>query len=99
MTAAGSTWIGPHADAIDAMGDKLRARSAMQAAGVPIVPGGTELVADVARRAPRRRSVWISAGTGKPPAGGGGKGLKVARTEAEIESAFDTALPRSRNLL
>ena len=42
------TWVGPHADAIDAMGDKLRARQAMQKAEVPVVPGGTEAIADIA---------------------------------------------------
>src|SRR5579863_6467198 len=41
VVEAGLIWIGPHADAIDAMGDKLRARQAMQRAGVPFVPGGT----------------------------------------------------------
>ncbi len=90
VTAAGLTWIGPHADAIEAMGDKLRARSAMQAAGVPIVPGGTELVADAAaaRRAAEAFGFPLAL---KASAGGGGKGLKVARTAAEIESAFETA--------
>ena len=42
VIAAGITWIGPHPDAIDAMGDKIRARQAMVAAGVPVVPGGTD---------------------------------------------------------
>src|SRR5579872_1865493 len=46
VIAAGLTWIGPHPDAIDAMGDKIRSREAMRAAGVPIVPGGTEPLAD-----------------------------------------------------
>ncbi len=90
VTAAELTWIGPHADAIEAMGDKLRARSAMQAAGVPIVPGGTELIADAsaARRAAEAFGLPLAL---KASAGGGGKGLKVARTAEEIESAFETA--------
>jgi acetyl/propionyl-CoA carboxylase alpha subunit len=45
--AAGLSWIGPHPDAIDAMGDKLRARQAMAKAEVPFVPGGTEAIDDV----------------------------------------------------
>ncbi len=90
VVAAGLTWIGPHADAIDAMGDKLRARQAMQKAGVPFVPGGTEAIADVAaaHKAAERYGLPLAL---KASGGGGGKGLKVARTREEIESAFSTA--------
>lgn len=87
---AGFVWIGPHPDAIDAMGDKLRARRAMEAAGVPFVPGGTAAIADVAaaRDAAQRYGLPLAL---KASGGGGGKGLKVAHTLDEIESAFSTA--------
>ncbi|HEY9084394.1 MAG TPA: acetyl-CoA carboxylase biotin carboxylase subunit [Candidatus Tyrphobacter sp.] len=87
---AGLGWIGPHADAIDAMGDKLRARRAMQAANVPFVPGGTEAIENVAeaRVAAQRYGLPLAL---KASGGGGGKGLKVARTLDEIDSAFSTA--------
>jgi acetyl-CoA/propionyl-CoA carboxylase, biotin carboxylase, biotin carboxyl carrier protein len=90
VIAAGMTWIGPHPDAIDAMGDKVRARQAMVAAGVPVVPGGTEAIADVAgaRVAAEKYGLPLAL---KASGGGGGKGLKVARTLDEIESAFTTA--------
>jgi acetyl-CoA/propionyl-CoA carboxylase biotin carboxyl carrier protein len=90
VIAAGITWIGPHPDAIDAMGDKVRARQAMVAAGVPVVPGGTEAIADVAgaRVAAEKYGMPLAL---KASGGGGGKGLKVARTPDEIESAFTTA--------
>jgi acetyl-CoA/propionyl-CoA carboxylase biotin carboxyl carrier protein len=90
VIAAGITWIGPHPDAIDAMGDKVRARQAMVAAGVPVVPGGTEAIADVAgaRLAAEKFGMPLAL---KASGGGGGKGLKVARTLEEIESAFTTA--------
>jgi acetyl-CoA/propionyl-CoA carboxylase, biotin carboxylase, biotin carboxyl carrier protein len=90
VVSEGLVWIGPHAAAIDAMGDKLRARRAMQEAGVPFVPGGTDEIADVAaaRRAAERYGVPLAL---KASAGGGGKGLKVARTLDEIASAFETA--------
>jgi acetyl-CoA/propionyl-CoA carboxylase biotin carboxyl carrier protein len=90
VVAAGITWIGPHADAIDAMGDKVRARRAMVRAGVPVVPGGTEALADVAaaRRAAERYGLPLAL---KASGGGGGKGLKVARSAEELESAFATA--------
>ena len=90
VIAAGMTWIGPHPDAIDAMGDKVRARQAMVAAGVPVVPGGTDAIADVAgaRVAAEKYGMPLAL---KASGGGGGKGLKVARTLDEIESAFTTA--------
>jgi acetyl-CoA/propionyl-CoA carboxylase, biotin carboxylase, biotin carboxyl carrier protein len=90
VIAARMTWIGPHPDAIDAMGDKVRARQAMVAAGVPVVPGGTDAIADVAgaRLAADKYGLPLAL---KASGGGGGKGLKVARTLDEIESAFTTA--------
>jgi acetyl-CoA/propionyl-CoA carboxylase biotin carboxyl carrier protein len=90
IVTAGLIWIGPHADAIDAMGDKLRARQAMQKADVPFVPGGTEPIEDVeeAKLAAQRYGLPLAL---KASGGGGGKGLKVARSLDEIESAFTTA--------
>ncbi len=90
VIAAGLTWIGPHPDAIDAMGDKVRARQAMIKAGVPVVPGGTEPIADEqgARDAARRYGLPLAL---KASGGGGGKGLKVARTLEELPSALATA--------
>jgi acetyl-CoA/propionyl-CoA carboxylase biotin carboxyl carrier protein len=90
VIAAGLTWIGPHPDAIDAMGDKVRARQAMVKAGVPVVPGGTEPIADAAgaREAAERYGLPLAL---KASGGGGGKGLKVARTLEELPSALATA--------
>ena len=91
VIAAGLTWVGPHPDAIDAMGDKLRSRQAMIAAGVPVVPGAVEPLADVAaaRRAAETYGLPLAL---KASGGGGGKGLKVARTMDEVASAFTTAV-------
>ncbi|HEY7960539.1 MAG TPA: acetyl-CoA carboxylase biotin carboxylase subunit [Solirubrobacteraceae bacterium] len=88
---AGVVFIGPPASAIEAMGSKTRARELMQAAGVPIVPGTTEAVATV------KDALKIAKGDiGFPVAvkaagGGGGKGFRVALTEAELEGAFEGA--------
>ncbi|HYP48905.1 MAG TPA: acetyl-CoA carboxylase biotin carboxylase subunit [Thermoleophilaceae bacterium] len=87
---AGITFIGPPADAIDAMGSKTRARELMQDAGVPIVPGTTEPVATVDDARP------VAAEVGYPVAfkaagGGGGKGFRVAESEDELEAAFEGA--------
>jgi acetyl-CoA/propionyl-CoA/long-chain acyl-CoA carboxylase, biotin carboxylase, biotin carboxyl carrier protein len=87
---AGLVWIGPHADAIDAMGDKLRARRAMQAAGVPFVPGGTEAIENGAQARDAARQYGLPLAL-KAAGGGGGKGLKVARSLDDVESAFETA--------
>ncbi|MGZ3496247.1 MAG: acetyl-CoA carboxylase biotin carboxylase subunit [Vulcanimicrobiaceae bacterium] len=86
----GLVWIGPHPDAIDAMGDKVRARQAMVKAGVPVVPGGTEPIVDTAgaRSAAAQYGLPLAL---KASGGGGGKGLKVARSLDDIESAFATA--------
>ena len=90
VVAAGLTWVGPHADAIDAMGDKIRSRQAMVAAGVPVVPGATTPLAsaDDAIAAAREYGLPLAL---KASGGGGGKGLKIARTLDEIPSAFANA--------
>jgi acetyl-CoA/propionyl-CoA carboxylase biotin carboxyl carrier protein len=90
VIAAGLIWIGPNPDAIDAMGDKIRSRQAMIKANVPVVPGGTEPLADAADaiRAGERFGLPLAL---KASGGGGGKGLKVARTLDEIPAAFAVA--------
>ncbi len=90
VVAEGLVWIGPHADAIDAMGDKLRARQAMQKASVPFVPGGTHAIEDVAQAIAAAKEFGLPLAL-KASGGGGGKGLKVARTLDDIESAFTNA--------
>ena len=90
VVAAGLVWIGPHADAMHAIGDKLRARREMQKARVPFVPGDIEAISDVAAayEAAERYGLPLAL---KASAGGGGKGLRVAYRHDEIESAFETA--------
>jgi acetyl-CoA/propionyl-CoA carboxylase biotin carboxyl carrier protein len=90
VIAAGLIWIGPHPDAIDAMGDKVRARQAMVKAGVPVVPGGTEAIADVAAANDAAKKYGLPLAL-KASGGGGGKGLKVAHTLEELPSALATA--------
>jgi acetyl-CoA/propionyl-CoA carboxylase biotin carboxyl carrier protein len=87
---AGVVWIGPPPDAIDAMGSKTGARALMERAGVPIVPGVTEPVADV------ETAGAIAEGIGYPiavkaAAGGGGKGFRVALEPGGLEDAFEGA--------
>ncbi len=90
VSEAGFTWVGPHPDAIDAMGDKMRARQAMIAAGVPVVPGGTEEIrdAEAAKAAAKKYGLPLAL---KASGGGGGKGLKVAYSVDELGAALSTA--------
>jgi acetyl-CoA/propionyl-CoA carboxylase biotin carboxyl carrier protein len=88
---AGIVFIGPPADAIDAMGSKTRAREIMRDAGVPIVPGTTDPVETV-----EEAQAVIDDSIGYPVAikaagGGGGKGFRVAQSEDELEKAFEGA--------
>ena len=87
---AGLTWIGPPPDAIELMGSKTAARSAMRAAGVPIVPGTVDPVGSV------EEVVELGAEIGYPliikaAAGGGGKGMEIVGEPADAERAFAAA--------
>ncbi|MFI5932843.1 biotin carboxylase N-terminal domain-containing protein [Actinoplanes sp. NPDC051494] len=87
---AGLTWIGPSPQAIRDLGDKVTARHIAQRAGAPLVPGTAEPAADA------QEIVAFAAEHGLPVAikaafGGGGRGLKVARTLEEIPALFESA--------
>ncbi len=84
------TWIGPPPAAIDALGDKVKARHIAEKVGAPLVPGTPDPVADA------DEVVAFAEEHGLPIAikaayGGGGRGLKVARTMAEIPDLFESA--------
>ncbi len=84
------TWIGPPPKAIEAMGSKTEARQIMQKAGVPIVPGDTEPVEDVAAAKEKANGIGYPIAV-KAAGGGGGKGFRVAMEESELEEAFEGA--------
>jgi acetyl-CoA/propionyl-CoA carboxylase, biotin carboxylase, biotin carboxyl carrier protein len=87
---SGLVWIGPPPEAIELMGSKVAARQAMKRAGVPIVPGTTEPVESVEDLVRVGQELgWPLAV--KASAGGGGKGLKVARDAEEAGRAFAAA--------
>ncbi|MGF1645348.1 MAG: acetyl/propionyl/methylcrotonyl-CoA carboxylase subunit alpha [Kineosporiaceae bacterium] len=88
---AGLVWIGPPPEAIDALGDKVRARAIAAAVGAPLAPGtpGPIAHADEAVAFAREHGVPIAI---KAAFGGGGRGLKVARTLKEIPELFDSAV-------
>ncbi|MGC1212309.1 MAG: biotin carboxylase N-terminal domain-containing protein [Micromonospora sp.] len=88
VEASGLIWVGPGADAITAMGDKINARNLMAAAGVPVAPGTTDPAADldaaVAAAAEIGYPVMV-----KAAAGGGGMGMGVATDEAALRTEYD----------
>lgn len=92
---AGLIFIGPPASAIHAMGDKTEARRRMIAAGVPVVPGTAEPLADgtAARAAAESFGYPVLL---KAAAGGGGKGMRVVREAAEMDAAFEGAQREAR---
>lgn len=86
----GIKWIGPNAAAMEAMGDKANAKIAMMKAGVPVVRGSEGIVTDL------NEAKAISADIGYPvlvkaSAGGGGRGIRRADSEKELEAAITAA--------
>jgi acetyl-CoA carboxylase biotin carboxylase subunit len=93
---AGLVFIGPPPAAIRAMGEKTEARRRMLEAGVPLVPGTTEAVADAAAAARAAREIGYPVMI-KAVAGGGGRGMRVARDEGELTALFRQAGSEARS--
>jgi len=91
----GLSFIGPSAEHIRQMGDKITAKETAERLGIPIVPGSKGGVPDVesAKKAAAEMGYPVII---KATAGGGGRGMKVALSEAELEVAFRTARSESK---
>ncbi|MCB1386331.1 MAG: ATP-grasp domain-containing protein, partial [Nitratireductor sp.] len=90
LEAHGITFIGPKADHIRIMGDKIEAKITAKKLGIPVVPGSDGGVTD------EKTARKVAAEIGYPviikaAAGGGGRGMKVAENEAGLANAFHTA--------
>ena len=88
---AGLTWIGPSPEAIDALGDKVKARHIATKAGAPLVPGTKDPVANADEVVAFAKEHGLPVAI-KAAYGGGGRGLKVARTMEEIPSLYESAV-------
>lgn len=88
---AGLTWIGPSPEAIDSLGDKVKARHIATRADAPLVPGTKDPVADADEVVSFAEEYGLPVAI-KAAYGGGGRGLKVARTIEEIPELFDSAV-------
>src|ERR1700759_4342421 len=88
---AGLTWIGPPPQAIRDLGDKVAARKIAQRAGAPLVPGTSDPVAGADEVTAFAQQYGLPVAI-KAAFGGGGRGLKVARTLEEIPELYDSAV-------
>lgn len=90
VSAAGLTWVGPDAAAIEALGDKVSARAIAHAVGAPLTQGIDRPITDLAE------ITAFAARVGYPVAvkaahGGGGRGMRIIRSDDEIERQFESA--------
>src|SRR3954454_14692926 len=88
VEANGLIWVGPGAEAITAMGDKINARNLMAAAGVPVAPGTTDPAATAADAVAQAGAIGYPIMV-KASAGGGGMGMAVAADEAALVKEFE----------
>ncbi|HEX8851808.1 MAG TPA: acetyl-CoA carboxylase biotin carboxylase subunit, partial [Gemmatimonadaceae bacterium] len=93
---AGLVFVGPPAEAIAATGSKTAARQLAIAADVPVVPGTTEALRDAAEAAEIAKRYGYPVLL-KAAAGGGGKGMRVVRSENELSGALDAARREAKN--
>jgi len=90
VIGAGLAWVGPPPDATRALGDKIKARQLAEKAGVPVVPGISDPVEDIALIESFGDKHGFPVAI-KAAGGGGGRGLKVAHSKDEVREAFDAA--------
>jgi acetyl-CoA/propionyl-CoA carboxylase biotin carboxyl carrier protein len=92
---AGLVFIGPPAEAIALMGDKIRAKETVRAAGVPVVPGSSGSGLTDAELAGAAREIGVPVLL-KPSAGGGGKGMRLVRELSALEDEIAAARREAR---
>ncbi|MFZ3577740.1 acetyl-CoA carboxylase biotin carboxylase subunit [Virgibacillus sp. DJP39] len=93
--AAGIIFIGPKSDVMEKMGSKIAARIAMQAAGVPVVPGTDSVVSSVDDAILAAKDIGYPIML-KASAGGGGIGMQVVQSDTELSKAFESNSKRAQ---
>ena len=91
VIGAGLTWVGPSPDAIAALGDKVRARHIAEKVGAPLVPGTKDPVSSADEVLAFAREYGLPVAI-KAAYGGGGRGIKVARSIEEIPHLYESAV-------
>jgi len=97
VIASGLTWVGPSPESMRIMGDKVKAKHRMEKANVPLVPGSEGAV----RSVEEAREVAKSTGFPliiKAASGGGGRGMKIVRSEASLATAFNVCQTEARTM-
>ncbi len=95
-TEYGIKFIGPTPAQIRAMGDKITAKTTMKNAGVPVIPGSDDLVTDIEEGRKISKEIGYPVML-KATAGGGGKGMRIVKEEAEFEKNWEMARNEARN--
>ena len=96
VAAHNITFIGPEAQHIRVMGDKIAAKEAVGTAGIPLVPGSEGALPSIAQAHIEAEKIGFPVLV-KAAAGGGGRGMKLARTKADLEEAMTTAQSEARS--
>src|SRR5262249_52499114 len=96
VEAAGIVFIGPPPAAIASLGDKIAAKKIAQQAGVSTVPGHLDTAADVDKAIAAARDIGYPVMI-KAAAGGGGKGMRVASSDAELRDGFRLAASEAQS--
>jgi acetyl-CoA carboxylase biotin carboxylase subunit len=95
LDAHGITFIGPSGDHIRQMGDKITAKQTAERLGIPVVPGSAGAILSTEEAMVTAREIGFPVLV-KASAGGGGRGMKVAMTEADLDGAISTARAESK---
>jgi len=96
LDAAGITFIGPGVEAIRSMGDKIASKKLAEGAGVNTIPGYTDVIRDADHAAAIAQKIGYPVMI-KASAGGGGKGLRVARNAAEAREGYQSCRTEAKN--
>ena len=92
----GFSFIGPKPKIINSMGDKSEARNTMRSSGIPVIPGSDGVLKDITEAAKFAKKVRYPVMV-KASAGGGGRGMRLVKSQKELESAFSSAKAESKN--